>query len=260
MSPRDTGRRFAAITSRGCRRRANEDTLGLLGGVVGGEPALPLGGLLEGPGSLEGLNLREGPGPLALVLSDGMGGHPHGALASREVVCDLMADTTRLATPEGCAAAVRQAHLHLHDLMLRRPETLTMGATVAGVALTGDAFCWFNVGDSRIYRMRGQRLEQLGHDDRAATPAGAGRPSHEIAQCLGGQRAIAPIHPHVGAARLLPGDSLLVCSDGLTDMVADHAIAALLSACADADEACAGLLQAALCAGGLDNVSVILVR
>ena len=249
MRPDATTRRFAAITSRGRVRRANEDAIGLVGGVLAGEPALPLGGSLEGPG------------PLALVLADGMGGHPHGALASREVVRALMADTALLVTPQGCAAAIRQAHLHLHDLMLRRPETLTMGATVAGVALTGDAFCWFNVGDSRIYRMRGSRLEQLGHDDRRlATPADAGRTPHEILQCLGGQRAIAPIHPHAGAGTLLPGDSLLVCSDGLTDMVADDAIATLLSADADARESCVRLLQAALDAGGLDNVSVILVR
>ncbi len=249
MRSATASRRFAAITSRGRRRRANEDTIGLAGAVLTGEPALPLGGALDGPG------------PLSMVVADGMGGHPHGALASRESVLDLMSDPARLATPEGCAAAIRQAHLHLHDLMLRRPETMTMGTTIAGIALRGNAFCWFNVGDSRIYRLRGGLLDRLGHDDRrGAASDEPGRSAHEIAQCLGGQRAIAPIDPHVGVGVLLPGDSLLVCSDGLTDMVPDHAIAALLAASANACEASALLLQAALDAGGLDNVSVVLVR
>lgn len=244
-----TPRRVAAITSRGCRRRANEDAVGLAGAVLTGEPALPLGGVLDGPG------------PLALVVADGMGGHPHGALASREVVCALMSEPAGLATPEGCAAAIRQANLRLHDLMLRRPETMTMGSTVAGVSVLGDAFCWFNVGDSRIYRLREGRLEQLGHDDRlAATRRDTGGPSHEILQCLGGQRAIAPIDPHAGAGVLLPGDSLLVCSDGLTDMVGDDSIAALLRAADDVASAATLLLHAALEAGGRDNVSVVLVR
>ena len=249
MTPRHAPRTVAAITSRGRRRPTNEDAIGLAGAVLTGEPALPLSGPLVGAG------------PLALVVADGMGGHPHGALASREVVAELMSDQVRLATPEGCAAAIRQAHLHLHDLMLRRPETMTMGTTVAGVAVLGDAFCWFNVGDSRIFRLRGARLEQLGHDDRrGAASRETGRSAHEILQCLGGQRAIAPIDPHAGTGILLPGDSLLVCSDGLTDMVADGAIEALLRSASDVAATALLLLQAALDAGGCDNVSVVLVR
>ena len=249
MTPHDAPRNVAAITSRGRRRRDNEDAIGLAGAVLTGEPALPLGGTLAGAS------------PLVMVVADGMGGHPHGALASRETVARLMSDPARLATPEDCAAAIRHAHLHLHELMLRRPETMTMGTTVAGVAVVGDAFCWFNVGDSRIYRLRQAHLEQLGHDDRRRGATGdVGRLAHGILQCLGGQRAIAPIHPHTGTGLLLPGDSLLVCSDGLTDMVADQAIAGLLRTAADASSAAMLLLQAALDAGGLDNISVALVR
>ena len=249
MTPRPVLRRVAAITSRGRRRRANEDAIGLAGAVLTGDPALPMGSSLDSAG------------PLAMVVADGMGGHPHGSLASREVVAELMSDPARLATPEGCAAAIRQAHLHLHELMLRRPETMTMGTTVAGIAVSGDAFCWFNVGDSRIYHLRGDRLKQLGHDDRCGDASReAGRSAHEILQCLGGQRVIAPIAPHAGTGLLLPGDTLLVCSDGLTDMVTDEVIAVLLRAAADAAAAAMLLLQAALGAGGLDNVSVVLVR
>lgn len=249
MTPRTAPRDVAAITSRGRRRHTNEDTVGLAGAVLTGDPALPLGGSLEGAH------------PIALVVADGMGGHPHGALASREAVAELMSDPARLATAEGCSAAIRHAHLHLHELMLRRPETMTMGTTVAGIAVLGDAFCWFNVGDSRIYHLRDARLERLSHDDRCG-PASreAGRSAHEIIQCLGGQRAIAPIDPHSGTGILLPGDSLLVCSDGLTDMVADDAITALLGSATDVAATAMLLLQAALDSGGYDNVSVVLVR
>ena len=249
MTQRHPSRSVAAITSRGRRRHANEDTIGLAGALLTGDPVLPLSGSLYGAG------------PLARILADGMGGHPHGALASREAAAELMSDPTRLTTPEGCSAAIRQAHLRLHDMMLRRPETVAMGTTVAGVAVLGNVFRWFNVGDSRVYHLREKGLERLGHDDRrGAATSRAKHGEHGVLQCLGGQLAIAPINPHTGTGTLLPGDSLLVCSDGLTDMVGDQAIMGLMRLAADTAAIAMLLLQAALDAGGLDNVSVVLVR
>ena len=239
---------FAAATTRGLRRTSNEDALAIGGALLAGELAAPLCGRLAG-------------GAAVLAVADGLGGHAHGAVASREAVCHLLGDSGRLSVPEGCVAALRHANLHLHDLMLRRPETVGMGTTVAGIAISGDSFCWFNVGDSRIYRLRGSQLEQLSVDDRPAAPHdGSGRVSHALLQSLGGRRAISPVHPHAGQAALLPGDRLLVCSDGLTDMLADAAIADILLACPDAAGACARLLAAALHAGGRDNTSLILAQ
>ena len=243
-------RDFAAATTRGLRRESNEDALAAAGALLTGEIVRPLRGELE----------QGGRGVLA--VADGMGGHAHGALASREVAAKLLAETARLTEPDGCITAVRQADLHLHTLMLQRPESAGMGTTIAGIAVQGSSFCWFNVGDSRIYRLRGERLEQISVDDRQPAQAGAGPRDtpHGVVQSLGGRLAIAPIHPHAGRVELLAGDRLLLCSDGLTDMVPDASIAHILGARTNPAAAAQRLLDAALQAGGLDNVSVILVQ
>lgn len=240
---------FAAVTTRGLQRRRNEDALAAGGVLLTGEVTEPLHGALE-PGDAA-----------AFVLADGVGGHPHGALASREVVAELMADPPLLAEPQGCMDAVRRADLRLHDLMVRQPDTVGMATTVAGLSLTGTAACWFNVGDSRVYRMRPDGLEQLSVDDTAGGPqAGGHRRSHGILRSLGGQRAIVPIWPHIGCAMIGKDERLLLCSDGLTDMLLDTQIAAILAERSAVVGAVRALLESALRAGGMDNVSIVLVQ
>lgn len=249
MSGQGVLRSFAVATTRGLRRAANEDAMTVAGALLTGEVLPPLGGQLAGDDQA------------VIAVADGMGGHAHGALASREALSDLLADPARLAAPAGCVTALRQADLHLHTLMLARPEVAGMGTTIAGIAVQGAAFCWFNVGDSRIYRLRGGQLQQISVDDKAGCQGGVpGQGRHGILQSLGGRRSIAPIHPHSGHEPLLAGDRLLLCSDGLTDMVPDAAIAEILASCADAVATVARLMAAALQGGGLDNVSVMLAQ
>ena len=249
MSGQGVLQAFAVATSRGLRRPGNEDALTVAGALLTGEVLPPLHGRLAG----EGLAV--------MAVADGMGGHVHGALASREALSDLISDPAQLAAPEGCLAAVRQADLHLHTLMLGRPEVAGMGTTIAGVAVRGAAFCWFNVGDSRIYRLRGRQLQQISVDDKAGCSGGTSeRGQHGVLQSLGGRRSLAPIHPHSGQEPLLAGDRLLLCSDGLTDMVPDPELAEILASCTDAVATVTRLMAAALQGGGLDNVSVILAQ
>ncbi len=254
-------RRFAAATSRGLCRARNEDALCAAGALLVDEVMPPLCGELPGP---------DGGAPTVLVVADGMGGHAQGALASREAASLLVTGGEGLLTPEGCARAVQDANRHLHGLMAHRPALAGMGTTVAAVAAHGGRLCWFNVGDSRIYRLRDGRLRQISVDDRwpaGATPGGhgpqaAGTPGgpHALRQALGGTRAMVPVRPHAGTEPLLDGDRLLLCSDGLTDMVTDGGIAAILRSCPVLAEAALLLVEAALGAGGRDNVSVILAQ
>lgn len=253
-------RRFAAATSRGLHRPRNEDALSVAGALLVDEVMPPLCGELPGPGG-------DGGSPAVLVVADGMGGHAQGALASREVASLIAAGRDELLTSEGCAGAVHGANLHLHGLMRGQPALAGMGTTVAGVAAHGSWLCWFNVGDTRIYRLRDGQLRQISVDDRwrAGTvhgPGDRGAPgsTHALLQALGGTRAVVPVRPHVGREALLDGDRVLLCSDGLTDMVTDGGIAAILRSCPVLAEAARLLVEAALGAGGRDNVSVILAQ
>ncbi len=118
--------------------------------------------------------------------------------------------------------------------------------------LLAPRFLWFNVGDSRLYRYHRGRLAQLSVDD---TPPG--RRSGVITQSLGGGEPPPKIAPHVGQERLLDPSRFLLCSDGLTDMLDDKDIEDCL-ALAD-PEAVVNLFERAMRAGGVDNISIVLV-
>jgi protein phosphatase len=141
--------------------------------------------------------------------------------------------------------------------------TLTIGL-IAGLTL----FC-AQVGDSRAYLWRHSQLRQLTHDHSgAAALVAAGVISeeearnhpvaHQLYRYLGGsaQAARADITKH----QLAPGDRVLLCSDGLWDMLHDAEIAGQLLAAADLEDAAAKLIAAANAAGGEDNITVVLAQ
>ena len=129
---------------------------------------------------------------------------------------------------------------------------LGMGTTVAGLMLAPGRAVWFNVGDSRLYRCRDGRIEQLSVDDVPPGPR-----SGLITQTLGGAPVFVPIAPHIGGQELMLPSRFLLCSDGLTDMLPDDEIERAL---AESDEdAVRALFAAAMQAGGVDNISVIVV-
>jgi len=203
-------------------------------------------------------------GNCLLMVADGMGGHAHGALASKTVLDHLITTTEHLLEPQSAAAAVDAANARLYAVMAERPETEGMGTTVVGAVLFARSLLVFNVGDSRCYRAGEGELRQLSQDDVASTARDASghRQSHAITQCLGGAPFQLPLIPHIAVhPPLAVGETLLLCSDGLTDMVEDEAIAHLLtcdtSRLADAVRKVAG---AAMKAGGADNLSIIAAR
>jgi serine/threonine protein phosphatase PrpC len=118
----------------------------------------------------------------------------------------------------------------------------------------------FNVGDSRVYRI-GQSLVQLSTDDTPGPKLADGRTAAQatalLSQSLGGGLAPAEVTPHILREPAVAG-SYLICSDGLTDLVSPDAIAA----CVGTDDAASvtAMFEAAMAAGGRDNISVVLVR
>src|SRR6185295_9943162 len=144
-----------------------------------------------------------------------------------------------------------------------------MGTTLTVAVTLGSDLFLSHIGDSRAYLLRGGKLHQLTKDHTLAQAlieagiAGADDTStramrHVLTAALGstGERA----DPQVQGLHLRDGDQLLLCTDGLTEMVADDGIAAVLADANSSAVACQGLTDLALAGGGRDNITVVLAR
>ena len=201
--------------------------------------------------------------PPVFVVADGMGGHAQGELASRAVT-DAFLDVSQSQwlTSEELTSAVERAATQVMGLTSPgRPP----GSTLSGVGLSQHSGmpCWlvFNIGDSRTHLLRDGELTQVSIDHSAAAVAAAAGnapvPRNVITRALG-----AGLRKPVADQWLIPavaGDRVLVCSDGLSNDVTAELITATLLAVAEPREAAASLVQAALNAGGHDNVTVVVV-
>jgi serine/threonine protein phosphatase PrpC len=213
--------------------------------------------------------------PPLFLVADGMGGHAFGDRASRSVIESFTSTlgTSDAPSPESVVATIHSANDAV--IALREPDDPSVsGTTLTGLALvaTVSSHRWmvFNVGDSRVYRWDGRTIEQVTVDHSAIQELlDAGEISalealhHPYRNVV--TRAIG-VHDVVDAdVWLLPitgQQTFLVCSDGLSKELADDQIAQIL---ADHDPVASGttvaerLVEAALAAGGRDNVSVIVV-
>lgn len=184
------------------------------------------------------------------LVADGMGGHVAGEAASQLAIELLRPVMSRLTNAGQVTAALQAVNEALFDTMKRHPALAGMGTTIAGVIFLGDRALAFNLGDSRIYLHHRDALTQLSHDDVVG--------GNMLTQCLGGQSAPTELDPHVQEIRLSPGAKLLLCSDGLTDMLADEQIEVLLHS--SDSRPTERLVQTALDAGGIDNVSAVVIE
>ena len=241
---------IAAFTHRGRVRPDNEDAVAIGNRILTGDLDIPIVTVVPNNCCL-------------LMIADGMGGHTHGAMASRALLDHLITDVDRLAAQATCDEAIREANDYLYGLMQSQPDASGMGTTLVGVVLTPLRLLNFNVGDSRAYLFTRGHLVQLSHDDVidvGANPSGH-RTSHAITQALGGSEYPVPINPHVNTdAPLASGETLLICSDGITDMVSDNIIRDVLSKNTDPNTAVRHLTAQAFRAGGHDNLSLIIAR
>ena len=205
------------------------------------------------------------------VVADGMGGHEAGDQASQAIVNRLGRLGGPLSPPQ-LLAQVRNGILETNDWMraeaARRGSNRGMGSTVVALMISGHHFCCLWAGDSRIYRSRNGRLQQITRD-------------HSLVQDLVDRGLVRPeeahLHPQgniitraVGADdeldldktndRVAVGDIFLLCSDGLTREVNDREISAQLSASDSPDAIVGRLVDLALERGAADNVTAVAVR
>jgi PPM family protein phosphatase len=242
-----SGWSIAAFTHRGRVRQENEDAIAIGHRILTGVMDAPM--VMTAPTDC-----------CLLMIADGMGGHAHGAMASRAVLDYLVAAIDRLSSPAFCAEVIEEANQQLFELMREHREALGMGTTLVGAVLAADRLITFNVGDSRCYLFSAGQLIQLSHDD---VPEGGNdrfgrRRSHALTQALGGSSLPIAVEPRITVdAPLAAGESLLLCSDGLTDMVSHQTISSLLRTAKAPLQAARGLAAKAFSAGARDNVSLI---
>lgn len=205
--------------------------------------------------------------PPLFVVADGMGGHGSGDLASRIAVEEMRACVAlRPLFTEAVLTALEHANQHI----IERDNANRMGTTATGLAglesAGGDHLMVFNIGDSRVYRLSGQRLEQLTVDHSEVQELVlAGLITREQARTHPRRnvvtRALGSDSGRLADHWLLPpvrGDRYLICSDGLFGELPDEAILPLLAA-GSPQQAAETLVGAANDAGGRDNVTVVVV-
>ncbi len=203
-----------------------------------------------------------------VAVADGVGGASAGEVASQTVI-DAMAalDARRLSRQlsEEFSDAIRHANQTLGFLISCRPGLTGMATTLTAVALANDGtYLVANVGDSRTYLFRDHGLRQLTRDQsyvQLLLEAGAitteqAREHPQRSVVLDALDGRDRGSPEIGRYQARAGDRLLLCSDGLSDVVSDTEIAALLEE-PSRELAADRLIAAALQAGGQDNVSAL---
>ena len=216
-----------------------------------------------------GMAVAPDDGARLWIVADGMGGHAGGEIASRVAVDAAIA--TFSAGGADLAERLRAAIVAANRAVLtaaQQNRALTgMGTTAVALAVAGESLCIANVGDSRAYRVRRNRIEQLTQDHSVvAELVRRGHLSedeamlhprrHEVLRSLGFEWDLdVDVEPADAAA----GDIFLLCSDGLSGVVDDAEIAALCAKRRPSDAARA-LVDAANARGGPDNITVQVVR
>ena len=214
-----------------------------------------------------------------MVVADGMGGHRAGEIASRMALTTLinlaldvpdwifkMDDAHAQEIERRSRSRVEEVDAMLVEFGQRDPSLTGMGTTLTAARSLGRDLVITHVGDSRGYLLRAGNLLRLTRDhtyaqllvdtgqlapgDVAASPH-----RHVLTNAVGGSSA--DVQVDTDRLQIEDGDRLLLCSDGLTDLVDDESIASILLETTRSTDACERLVQRALDAGGHDNVTVI---
>jgi protein phosphatase len=219
------------------------------------------------------------------IVADGMGGHASGEVASRMAVETIAGffratqDEQQLTWPfkvdrghrydvNRMVTAIKLANLKIHEQAQKDPQCHGMGTTVVATLFADDALIVGHVGDSRLYRRRDGRFEQITEDHsllndyikiKHLSPEEIANFPHKnvIVRALGMKDSV-QVDVHIDSPRL--GDTYVLCSDGLSGMVKDQEISEVVVAERDLDAVCDRLISMANKNGGLDNITVVAIR
>lgn len=221
---------------------------------------------------------RVGPRGSLLLVADGMGGAVAGEVASQmatDIILERLTATWSRdpeAHPERFATCVREAveeaNARIHAQASDNLELQGMGTTATIVCVLGSHFLLSQVGDSRAYRIRDGRIAQLTRDQSfvqhlvdtgrmTAEEASQLPQKNVILQALGPGPTVDVVQSWEPIAR---GDTVLLCSDGLSEMVAPEEMTEIVEGSSNLARACQRLVEEANANGGKDNITVVLAR
>jgi protein phosphatase len=200
------------------------------------------------------------------AVADGVGGGPAGEVAAALAIDAIGRGARTAHTADDLARLAVDAAADVYEAGRRDRALCGMATTLTAALLTSDGLAVGHAGDSRLYRLRGSAIEQLTEDHslvsqlvRQGLMPAERAASHPLRSMV--TRALGS-DPDVDYQQLLievaPGDAFLLCTDGLTKMVPEDQIAAIVAGAPTLDAATHGLVDAANAAGGHDNVTVVL--
>jgi PPM family protein phosphatase len=207
--------------------------------------------------------------PPFFAVADGMGGAKAGEVASKLATDAFADDGEDEDSPERRLARIaREANRRIYELASQDESRRGMGTTLTAAMVRGQEVSIGHVGDSRAYRLRDGELEQLTKDhslvaelERRGEISPEAAESHPqrsiITRALGPEPEVQVDTYTIGGRA---GDVYLLCSDGLTSMVADDEVASILRGAESLDDGAQALVRAANQSGGKDNVTVVLFR
>ena len=206
------------------------------------------------------------------IVADGMGGHAGGDVASALTIKHVTGIDHSFSSAAEAEAALNAALISANGILAEtvfdHGELTGMGTTVSGMILVGNEVAIAHIGDSRIYRLRGGKLEQMTSDHtfvqrlvdsgRITVEEAAVHPRRSVLmRVLGDVDATPEIDTFV--AQTEQGDRWLLCSDGLSSYVPEDRIAAALESASDAQAVAERLVKESLDHGAPDNVTVVVV-
>lgn len=200
---------------------------------------------------------------ICVAVFDGMGGENFGEAASFAAADGMQSITRRLKDyffPE--KRFLKDVCEKLNDLVLARAHDLCtsrMGATMVALYFSHGYVYSCNLGDSRAYRLRDGEFLQLSVDHVEKGPEGE-RKKAPLTQHLGIDPEDMQIEPYIAKGKISKGDTYLLCSDGLTDMLTNFEISDIMLNCEEPADCVQKLIQSALKHGGRDNITVIVCR
>lgn len=213
------------------------------------------------------------------VIADGMGGHRAGEIAAREAVAKLIEiidsnDEIAAASIDFDEArnvinhAIQEANAHVFNMGRKDPELRGMGTTLCCLYFHPQGLIYAHVGDSRIYRLRNKKLNQMTKDHSLLrellelgqlkeSDAGDFHYKNIITKAIGTE---SHVHPSVRLVDVVEQDIYLMCSDGLTDMVKKEDIESILIQKTPIKDMAEQLVALANARGGNDNITVVIVK
>jgi serine/threonine protein phosphatase PrpC len=220
------------------------------------------------------------------VVCDGIGGHASGEVASKLAVESLLTycrqrphdrarhaneSTTMTGLSEGALVleeAIQLANTVICDAACEDKQHAGMGSTIVSVLVDQDLFSVGHVGDSRVYLIREDAIQQLTQDHSLVAQqtqlglispeeARTSKLQNVITQALGSENTVVPDLDDMVA---ISDDVLVLTSDGLTGALSDTEILKTVNSAANLEQACENLIQSAKLAGGTDNITCLLIR